>query len=125
MLMDEAGNAGRSAPHPQLWRDFLAGLDAKDRTSYAAQPRSMTKETFSERLPHAHPMKRGLCALYAYEYQTPAITKTKNDGLKNFYGLTDERAYEFFRVHETADIYHSQTCEKLIDAIPCAMLPRR
>jgi len=114
-LMDEEGKTGRSAPHPKLWADFMDGLGAKDHGAYG-EAALKTKETFLNSCRASY--EEGLCALYAYEYQTPAISKTKIEGLKKFYGLTEERCFEFFRVHETADIYHSQTCEKLIDAIP-------
>lgn len=114
-LMDEEGKTGHSAPHPQLWRDFMAGLGAQDGANYG-DAALKTKETFLKFCRASY--EEGLCALYAYEYQTPAISKTKIEGLKKFYGLTDPRCFEFFRVHEMADVYHSQTCEKLIDAIP-------
>jgi pyrroloquinoline-quinone synthase len=114
-LMDEEGKTGRGAPHPQLWQDFMDGLGAKEHTSYG--PAALkAKETFLRLCKSSY--EEGLCALYAYEYQTPAISKTKIEGLKKFYGLTDPKAFEFFTVHETADIYHSKTCEKLIDALP-------
>lgn len=114
-LMDEEGKTGRSAPHPELWNDFMTGLGAEAHTNYG-EAALATKEAFLKFCRASY--EEGLCALYAYEYQTPAISKTKIEGLQKFYGLTDEKTFEFFRVHEVADIYHSQTCEKLIDAIP-------
>jgi len=114
-LMDEEGKTGRSAPHPQLWRDFMDGLGAKDHGSYG-NAALKTKDTFMNLCRSSY--EEGLCALYAYEYQTPAISKTKTDGLKTFYGLNDPRCLEFFNVHEMADVYHSQSCAKMIDAIP-------
>jgi pyrroloquinoline-quinone synthase len=114
-LMDEEGKTGRSAPHPQLWQDFMTALGAHDSQTYG-EAALASKDTFLKFCRSSY--AEGLSALYAYEYQSPEISKTKIEGLKKFYGLTDERAFEFFRVHETADIYHSKTCEKLIDAIP-------
>jgi len=115
-LLDEEGKTGRSPPHPQLWNDFMVGLGANDKGTHYADSALALKDLFLKLCQTSY--SEGLCALYAYEYQTPAISKTKIEGLKTFYGLTDERCFEFFRVHEIADIYHSQTCEKLIDAIP-------
>ncbi|MDP9126825.1 MAG: CADD family putative folate metabolism protein [Pseudomonadota bacterium] len=114
-LMDEEGKTGRSAPHPQLWKDFMDGLGAVDHGTYGKASLE-AREVFLKLCKSSY--EEGLCALYSYEYQTPAISTTKMAGLKEFYGLTQESCHEFFRVHETADIYHSQTCEKLIDAIP-------
>ena len=114
-LMDEEGKLGHSAPHPELWDNFMAGLGAKKSDAYG-DAALKTKVTFLN-LTHAS-YEEGLCALYSYEYQTPAISKTKVEGLQKFYGIDDPRTLEFFRVHETADIYHSDTCAKWIDAIP-------
>ncbi|MDX2027042.1 MAG: CADD family putative folate metabolism protein [Alphaproteobacteria bacterium] len=115
-LMDEEGKTGRSAPHPQLWRDFMEGLGASDKNAAYGEAALKTKEAFLRLCRSSY--AEGLCALYAYEYQTPEISKTKIEGLKKFYGLTDPRVFEFFTVHEIADIYHAKTCEKMIDALP-------
>jgi pyrroloquinoline-quinone synthase len=115
-LMDEEGKTGRSAPHPQLWRDFMAGLGAHDSGNRYGAAAIKVKTDFLALCQSSY--AEGLCALYAYEYQTPEISKTKTEGLQKFYGLTDATASEFFRVHEIADIYHSKTCEALIDALP-------
>jgi pyrroloquinoline-quinone synthase len=114
-LMDEEGRTGRSAPHPQLWADFAAALGDEVRGEYGAAA-IKARDAFLTLCKSSY--ETGLCALYAYEYQTPAISTTKIDGLKKFYGIEDAKALEFFRVHETADVYHSKTCEALIDAIP-------
>jgi pyrroloquinoline-quinone synthase len=52
--------------------------------------------------------------LYAYESQIPAVATAKIDGLKRFYGITDERGLAFFAVHEKADVWHAQTGAELI-----------
>jgi pyrroloquinoline-quinone synthase len=49
-----------------------------------------------------------LAALYAYESQIPEVAQTKRAGLKEFYGIADERAISFFRVHEGIDVLHRQ-----------------
>jgi pyrroloquinoline-quinone synthase len=56
-----------------------------------------------------------LAALYAYESQIPAIAAVKIDGLQKFYGMGDPTDYEFFTVHEAADVYHAETAVKLIE----------
>jgi len=114
-LMDEEGKTGRSAPHPQLWQDFMTGLGASD-TKHYSDAALKTKAAFVKLCQSSY--GEALCALYAYEYQTPEISKTKIEGLKKFYGIEDAATLEFFKVHEIADIYHSRSCEKLIDAIP-------
>lgn len=116
-LMDEEGKTGHSAPHPQLWQDFADGLGTKTEGAASYGPAALAlKEAFFTLCRSSE--AEGLCALYAYEYQTPQISRTKIEGLQKFYGIDDARTLEFFRVHEVADVYHSQSCEKLIDAIP-------
>ena len=56
-----------------------------------------------------------MCALYAYEAQVPEIARTKLEGLKRFYGMTDERATSFFQAHLTYDVEHSRAVAKLVD----------
>ena len=53
-------------------------------------------------------MAEGLAALYAYESQIPEISKTKREGLCEFYGIEDGDATRFFSVHEHADVWHRQ-----------------
>ncbi|MBV8549468.1 MAG: CADD family putative folate metabolism protein [Alphaproteobacteria bacterium] len=114
-LMDEEGTTGRSAPHPQLWQDFMDGLGSHKAQQFG-QAALAARDTYLDVCRSSY--EGGLCALYAYEYQTPEISKTKIEGLKSFYGIETPEALAFFKVHETADVYHSATCEKLIDAIP-------
>lgn len=54
------------------------------------------------------PFYAGLAALHAFESQVPDIAAVKIDGLAKFYGMKDPDSYEFFSVHQTADIFHSQ-----------------
>jgi pyrroloquinoline-quinone synthase len=52
--------------------------------------------------------REGLAALLGYESQIPEVAKTKREGLKSFYGIDEERAVSFFRVHEGIDVLHQQ-----------------
>src|ERR1700761_4183678 len=44
-LMDEEGATGRSAPHPQLWKDFMDGVGATGASAYG-DAALKTKESF-------------------------------------------------------------------------------
>ena len=57
----------------------------------------------------------GLCALYAYEYQVPAISESKIDGLKKFYNITDEKTLAFFSAHQVYDVQHANQVASLIE----------
>jgi len=56
-----------------------------------------------------------LCALYAYEYQVPEVSKSKIAGLKEFYGVHDERTLEFFTAHQVYDVGHAAEVASLIE----------
>jgi pyrroloquinoline-quinone synthase len=60
----------------------------------------------------------GLGALYAYESQFPGVAAAKIEGLIERYDVKDEATLRFFRVHETADVEHSQVCRELLDRLP-------
>jgi pyrroloquinoline-quinone synthase len=55
-----------------------------------------------------------LGALYAYERQTPEVSKSKIEDLKKHYSISYERSLQFFTVHMHADEWHSEECENLI-----------
>src|SRR5690349_15935131 len=61
------------------------------------------------------PFYAGLAALHAFESQVPSIASVKIDGLERYYGMSDPSSYEFFSVHEEADVYHSQAEWMLIE----------
>lgn len=118
-LAEEEGLGEGKNDHATLWMDFANGLGADEAEvrGVAINPetqglidafRTLSRSSYAA----------GLGALYAYESQLPAIATTKIDGLVERYGVSDEKAIRFFKVHEAADIEHSQVCRELIDALP-------
>jgi pyrroloquinoline-quinone synthase len=107
-----------SENHPELWLRFAEGLGAAREEVLKAAPAPATQslvETFS-RLAREGSLVSGLAALYVYESQIPAVAATKIEGLKQFYGITDERSLSFFTVHEQADVFHARTTARLLEA---------
>lgn len=96
--------------HPELWLRFAEGLGVAREDVKNAELLSATKESVGQlrSLTQREDYRDGLAALLAYEAQIPEVARTKREGLNSFYGLTDERAVSFFRVHETADVLHSR-----------------
>lgn len=96
--------------HPALWKTFALALGSSDKSlSAAAALPSTVKlvETFRD-ICLNQPFYAGLAALHAFESQVPEIAAVKIDGLSRFYGMKDPDSYEFFTVHQEADVYHSQ-----------------
>lgn len=102
--------------HPALWMQFAQGMgntvkDVKDEIPLP-ETKAMVDTYFNlaER-----DWRDGLCALYAYECQVPDVSASKIAGLKEFYGINDERTLEFFTAHQKYDVGHSQQVANLIE----------
>ncbi|MBW4583183.1 MAG: CADD family putative folate metabolism protein [Tildeniella nuda ZEHNDER 1965/U140] len=103
--------------HPALWKRFAEALGATE--AELSEPSALATttnlvDTFRQ-LCLTSPFYAGLAALYAYESQIPAIAAVKVDGLKQFYGMTNPDDYQFFTVHQQADVWHTATSQKLIE----------
>ncbi len=109
-LADEEGFKTGIEDHPRLWINFAESLGLTEAEVKSAEPLREVEDLVDGmyELTRSPEFTLGLAALYAYESQVPEISKTKIAGLKNFYGIDSERAIEFFKVHEEADIYHSR-----------------
>ncbi len=104
--------------HPELWIRFAEGLGVNRDQVKNAVLNEQTKQLvdgFFELCNESY--ASGLGALYAYERQVPEVARSKKDGLKEFYGIKDERSTQFFTVHMTADEWHSQEVQTLIAAL--------
>lgn len=103
--------------HPALWQNFAVALGASADELQSTKLLDSTADlisTFREVCLQS-PFYAGLAALYAYESQIPEIATVKIDGLKRFYGMDEPQAYEFFSVHQVADVYHAQSTMNLIE----------
>jgi pyrroloquinoline-quinone synthase len=96
--------------HPELWLRFAEGLGVARQDVMAAGLLASTKDSVKslQSLTQSDDYREGLAALLAYESQIPEVAQTKREGLRNFYGVADERAVAFFRVHENIDVLHQQ-----------------
>ncbi len=103
--------------HPALWQNFAVALGAKEAELKNGEILPSTAQliaTFRDVCLNS-PFYAGLAALYTYESQIPEIAGVKIDGLKQFYGMNEAKDYEFFTVHQIADVYHAQSTMALIE----------
>jgi pyrroloquinoline-quinone synthase len=109
--------------HRELWLRFAEGLGLTREEVINAPLHPMTKKCIDELMALAADTDPavGLSALYAYESQLPAISQSKIDGLKNFYGIEDPRAIQFFEVHKTADVWHAEQEKTAITHLKASM----
>jgi pyrroloquinoline-quinone synthase len=96
--------------HPELWLRFAEalGVEREDVRTAELLPATEASVDRLRSLTQQEDYRNGLAALFAYELQIPAVAETKREGLKEFYGIEDERAVSFFRVHESIDILHNE-----------------
>ncbi|WP_410543536.1 iron-containing redox enzyme family protein [Wolbachia endosymbiont of Atemnus politus] len=101
--------------HPELWQRFAEGISV---TRSDLRGEAQIKETqelvdgYFDIVISGFAMRIG--ALYAYERQTPEVSKSKIESLKKHYSIDDERSLQFFTVHMDADEWHSEECANLI-----------
>jgi pyrroloquinoline-quinone synthase len=96
--------------HPELWLRFAEGVGARRAEVERAAPLAETQqlvELFRE-VTMRRSFAEACAALYVYESQVPEVAKTKIAGLKQFYGIADERSLQFFEVHIGADEIHAE-----------------
>lgn len=102
--------------HPELWLRFCdaLGLDRQEVISSEVFPQTQEMiDTFREVTKDAS-FAEGVTALYAYESQVPEVSETKIDGLKRFYDISDRRGLQFFLVHKSLDVEHSEVTRNLM-----------
>jgi pyrroloquinoline-quinone synthase len=107
-----------SENHPELWMRFAEGLGVAREDVRDAKLLPSTEDSVArlKTLTASEDYRDGLAALYAYESQVPEVARTKREGLKDFYGMDDERAVSFFRVHEGIDVLHQQIEKQILSA---------
>ena len=103
--------------HPELWLRFAAALGVARDEVRGAEMLSSTKDSVRrmQSLTQSADYREGLAALMAYESQIPEVAQTKREGLKSFYGIEDESAVSFFRVHESIDLLHQQIEKEILE----------
>jgi pyrroloquinoline-quinone synthase len=101
-------HAAEEVEHVELWDRFGAcvgadlSLDPTPETVHCAQTWAAER-----------PLLESLVALYAIEAAQPAISQTKREGLRAFYGISET---SYFDVHVERDLEHSRDGRAMIEA---------
>ena len=109
-------NMNEESDHIRLWENFAfsMGISRDDLTSY--QGLKKTNDAVNNLASLMKSYDEGACAMYAFEKEIPKISKTKVEGLKNFYGLDSKDSIEYFEEHMSADIRHAASWKKIINS---------
>ena len=115
LVEEERGNEN----HPELWLRFCDALGLAREDVLASIPNDATRALIATMRTIARDggTHEGLASLFAYESQVPSVAKAKIEGLAKHYAMESERDIAFFSVHETADVFHSDTSAALLERI--------
>ena len=105
-LIEEERGEGN---HPGLWMRFAEalGVTGKEAQSAALLPETVECISTLRSITRDRSYLAGVAALYAYESQIPEVASVKIEGLRQHYGINEEKALSFFTVHQEADVHHS------------------
>ena len=105
-------------PHPMLWLNFAnaLSLSTEDITkSKSLEETEKALEILMDICKNRHYLA-GSAALYAYESRVSEIAGTKIDGLKKYYGISDEKGLEYFTLHKDVDVLHAEIWRNVISS---------
>ena len=104
--------------HAGLWQSFAEGLgrSASELDSADIEPETAAcVDAFIEGT-RDRSVAFGLGMIYGYESQTPEVSTTKVEGLREFYGIEDS-ATEYFELHGELDVAHARELAEVIGEV--------
>ncbi|TRZ80123.1 MAG: pyrroloquinoline quinone biosynthesis protein PqqC [Nitrosopumilales archaeon] len=110
-----ASNRDEESEHIEPWVKFASalGVSQNELRNYAGLDK--TKQAISNLSCLMNSFEGGAAAMYALEQEIPKISLSKIDGLRKFYGLSEDDAIEYFRLHAEADIRHAALWRKILE----------
>lgn len=112
---DTKRNLEDEKSHIALWEHFANGMGISSEELHNYTPAAHTVEAVNKMLALMENPVEGAAAMYAYEAEIPKISRSKLDGLKAFYGISDNKTVEYFSEHEVADIYHREVWKSMME----------
>lgn len=107
-------NQKEEADHIRPWIKFAGELGISEEDLIQYSPLEKTNRAVSELSELMNSYEGGACAMYAFEKEIPKISQTKLDGLAQFYGMTNEEATQYFKLHTEADIRHAASWRNIL-----------
>ena len=112
-------NYREESEHIDLWVKFAASLGIKSDELVDYVPSDTTNKVVRFLIALTKKsFEQGAAAMYAYEKQLPEISRSKINGLTQFYRLGNSReGMEYFTVHEEADVRHAAVWKSIIESV--------
>jgi pyrroloquinoline-quinone synthase len=116
---DVADNAKEEAEHVEPWVRFASalGVSREELVNYAGAEKTNAAVAKMIELANAS-FYEAVAAMYAYEMELPKISRSKIDGLKNFYGMDSEDVTKYFEIHEKVDVRHAHVWREILEKMP-------
>ena len=117
-------NLEEEKEHIVPWISFADSIGVTENELNEYECSQKTQEAVAEMLRlTSQSVAAGISTLYTYEKQLPEISTKKIEGLVKFYGVRNDRALDYFRIHEKVDIEHAKLWGSLIDLLPASQHP--
>jgi pyrroloquinoline-quinone synthase len=108
-------NRDEESEHIEPWTRFANSLGVSQKELYEYDGLDKTRQAVSNMSNLMNSFDGGAAAMYALEQEIPKISLSKIDGLRKFYGLSDDDAIQYFRLHAEADIRHAALWRKILE----------
>lgn len=99
--------------HIPLWEEFAVGLGVPREELVSYEGLEKTRSAVST-LYDLMNGSTGAAAMYSLEKEIPQISRTKMEGLREFYGM-DEHT-EYFAQHMEADVRHAEDWRRMLES---------
>jgi len=112
-------NLSEERSHIAMWMRFASSLGVSMDDLKSFDPAIKTKRAVAELQKLSKlSSEEAISSMYAYESVLPKISRTKREGLKEFYGLDSKDATTYFDVHEKVDVRHASLWREYMRSIP-------
>jgi len=108
-------NQQEESIHINSWIKFAGELGVSEYELIHYEGLEKTRKSVLELSELMNTYEGGACAMYAFEKEIPKISQTKLDGLAEFYGISNEEATEYFKLHTEADIRHAASWKNILE----------
>ncbi|MBI2111329.1 MAG: iron-containing redox enzyme family protein [Nitrosarchaeum sp.] len=115
VISELINNQQEESIHIQSWIKFAGELGVSEYELIHYEGLGKTRKSVLELSKLMNTYEGGACAMYAFEKEIPKISQTKLDGLAEFYGISNENATEYFKLHTEADIRHAASWKNILE----------
>lgn len=117
-------HAEEEREHIRLFERFASSLGVSEKELESYEPTETVEEAVASIVEAASEgFEEGIAAMYAFECDLPAISRSKIDGLIKFYGLRSDDAHAYFEEHLREE-QHLCFWRDLLRKVPSGKIPK-